>query len=161
MKSRNTQEKVCIKCKCNYITNSNQYYCSKCQSKYYRQYRELHKSLYLYMFVDKNGVQYIGQTTNLYDRLRFHRNGMSRSTAHLFENYDRNNTDLKIIYWDISDITDNNEDLLLLETYLFRQYMPKCNIILNKNKVFTLEELQVINKFNSIIDNYDIYRFRA
>ncbi len=82
-----------------------------------------------YQFYDKNGVIiYVGKAKNLKNRV----------SSYFHKDVDRYKTEVLVSkVWDISyTIVKNEEDALLLENSLIKQYKPRYNVLLKDGKTY-------------------------
>ena len=97
----------------------------------------------IYKFEDKNSkIIYIGKALNLRKRILsyFNKSSLSIKTSKLVENI----TNIQTI------ITKNEEEALLLENTLIKEYKPKYNILLRDDKSYPYILINSSHKYPSI-----------
>ena len=127
--------------------------------EYYRDYlKEWHKQYigyYLYIILNGQEVNYVGMTTNYYNRINKHLNGLVEATKDIFDS--GNWTSIK--YIDLTDIVKSDMELKMLENTLIDLYEPSNNSVKNIIKgMDKLRELQLCSYLHSALDEWKIYK---
>lgn len=93
----------------------------------------LPKTSGIYVMLDKNkGIIYVGKAKNLKNRVASYLSGeKTPKTAALVKN-------ISYLYW---NLTQNNEEALLLERNIIKNYMPKYNILLKDDRNYPFIEI--------------------
>lgn len=127
--------------------------------EYYQEYlKEWHKQFsgyYLYIILNGKDIQYVGMTTNYYNRLNVHTNGLVEATRDIFTS--GNWTSIK--YIDLTEVVNSEIELKLLENALIDLYDPRCNSVKNIIKgMDKLRELQLLSYLHSAIEDWKVYK---